>query len=554
MRHRAFLGSLALLALAVVAPLRAQSVKGVIVDDSTQLAIEGVLVVLVDDDGRELPRSVRSDSGGAFIVHAHRPGAYRVRATRIGYRPATSDPVSLSIGQVAVVRLRMVTIAQRLVAVRVVERRPMTAAELMSTTGFDLRESKGLGTFIGKERLAALGHDGVRDILATQLLPTLYVRNDPVLGEVLRMRQGAGECAPEIYLDGQLLATAPERAAIIDTSILAGDPAGATIVTAMDTLRLRLAVESEEGRVASSQIYALSVLANLRATDLHGIEAYRSNQTLPPSLGAWFGSTRGVIRPCGTLAVWTKNGGGRPIVAARSRKVDGLQVITGTVVNHDTSEPVPGVMLTLLNDARDPISKPVVSDARGEFSIRTTRVGLLRIRAGSIGYTESTSPAFELSTDELVFVRFSVSSREALLAPLGVRARVKPTTFAITELGGFTYRRERAGGGVFFRAEEIAASGAQTLGGLLRGVPGVVVDATGPAEAIMLLPAEDLPRCKPTYYVDGAAAAGDVETSVRAISLNRMFGVEVYALPADVPPGFVAANENCGLIAIWTKR
>ena len=543
MRHRALLGSLVLLAAATAAPLHAQSVKGVIIDESNQMAIEGVLVALIDGDGREVPRTVRSDSGGAFIVHAHRPGSYRVRATRIGYRPITSDPVSLNIGQVAVVRLRMVTIAQQLIAVRVVERRPMTAAELMSTTGFDLRESKGLGMFIGTERLAAMGHDGVREILATQLQPTLYVRDDPILGEVIRMRQGRSECAPEIYLDGQLLATAPERNAIIDTSGL---------LTAMDTLRLQMRVETEETRVAASQIYALSVLANLRAVDLHGIEAYRSNQIPPTSLGAWFGSTRSVLSPCGTLAIWTKNGGGRPVVAARSRKVDGLQVIAGTVVNYDTNEPVPGVMLTLLNDARDPIGRPIRSDERGEFTIRTTRVGLLRIHAGSIGYTESTSPAFELSTDELVFVRFFVSSREALLAPLGIRARVLPTTFAITDRGGFTYRRERAGGGVFFRAEEIQASGARTLAELVRRVPGIQSSGSAPAETITILPADDLPRCRPVYYVDGAPAAGDVEATVRALPLERMFGVEVYALPADIPSAFVAANQNCGLIAIWT--
>jgi hypothetical protein len=544
MRRRILLGSLVSLVVAVAAPLRAQSVKGVIVDDSTQIAIEGVLVALIGSDGRELPRSVRSDSGGGFIVHAHRPGAYRVRATRIGFRPVTSDPVSLNIGQVAIVRLRMVTIAQQLIAVRVVERRPMTAAELMSTTGFDLRESKGLGTFISKERLAAMGHDGVRDILATQLQPTLYVRDDPVLGQVLRMRQGRAECAPEIYLDGRLLATAPERMAIIDSTQL---------LTAMDTLRYRMRVEAEETRVASSQIYALSVLANLRAVDLHGIEVYKNNQILPPSLGAWFGSTRGILRPCGTLAIWTKNGGGRPIVAARSRKVDGLQVISGRVVNYDTNEPVPGVEVTLLNDARDPIGQPVRSDERGEFAIRTTRVGMLRIRAGSIGYTQSTSPAFELSTDELVFVRYFVSSREALLAPLGIRARVLPTTFTITDRGGFTYRRERAGGGVFYRAEEIAASGARSLGELVRRIPGIQVDGAAPADAITFLPAEDLPRCRPVFYIDGHPAAGDIQETVRAIPPSRMFGVEVYAQPADVPPGFTAANENCGLIAIWTK-
>ena len=544
MRPRFVLASLIAVFGALAAPLRAQSVKGVVVDDSTRLAIEGVLIALVDGDGRELARTARTDSAGAFIVHAPRPGSYRVRATRIGYRPVTSDPVSLSVGQLAVTRLRMVTLAQQLVAVRVVERRRLNAAELMSTMGFDLRESKGLGSFVGKDRLAAMGHHGLRDILATQFQPTLYVRDDAVLGQVLRLRQGRTECAPEIYLDGQLLSTSPDPMALIDSS---------AVDTPMDTLRLRMTVEAERGRVSASQIYAMSVLTNLRAVDLHGIELYRANQTLPPSLGAWFGSTKRGIRPCGTLAVWTTNGGGRPVVAARSRRVDGLQIVTGTVVNMDTNEPVAAVPVTLLNDARDPIGQPVRSNERGEFTIRTTRVGLLRLRAGSIGYTESTTPAFPLSTDELMFVRLFVSAKEALLAPLGVRARVLPTTFGVRDRGGFTYRRERADGGTFFGADEIASSGARSLAELVGGVPGILSSGATAGDTITVLPDNDLPRCRPVYYIDGVAVSANVEARLRALAADRLFGVEVYARPADVPPIFTGALETCGLIAIWTK-
>ena len=546
MRRRVLVASLATL-ISLVAPTaaRAQSVKGVVVDDSSKLAIEGVLIALVDSRGEEQPRTVRSDSSGSFILHASRPGTYRVRATRIGYRPVHSDPVPLPIGQLAVVRLRMVSLAQQLIAVRVIERRPMNAAELMSTTGFDLRESKGLGTFLSGEALASLGHASVRDIMLTHLQPTAHVLNDPVLGEVLRIRQGRTDCAPEIYLDGQLLATIADQPAILD---------GSNLTTEMDSLRFRMSVESDQSRTAASQIYAMSVLTNLRAVDLHGIEVYRGNQLPPPSLGAWFGSTKASVRPCGTIAVWTKNGGGRPVVTARSRTVDALQVISGTVLDLDSQRPVPGVRLTLLNDARETVTEPVISDERGEFVIRTNRAGALRLRAGSIGFTESTSPAFPVAADELVFVRMFVSATQAVLAPLGVTARVLPRTFGISELGGFTYRRERGLHGVFFRPEEIRASGARSLAELVKGVAGVQVTGTASGDAIEIVPAEDLPRCRPTYYVDGAPVATDPDATVRSLPLDRLVGVEVYARPGTVPLIFADASENCGLIALWTRR
>ena len=168
-------------------PLAAQTIRGTVVDADTKLPIFAVSVTLIDDAGTEVPPSVRSDSLGNFVVHAARAGLWRVKAMRIGYGPVTSDPVSLPIGGLAVVRLQMTTVAQRLLPVQVVEQRQLSANELMSTSGFDLRQRRGLGRFLSGERLAAMGHDGLREVLATQFEPVLYVYADSVLGDVLRI-------------------------------------------------------------------------------------------------------------------------------------------------------------------------------------------------------------------------------------------------------------------------------------------------------------------------------------------------------------------------------
>ena len=222
------------------------------------------------------------------------------------------------------------------------------------------------------------------------------------------------------------------------------------------------------------------------------------------------------------------------------------------MVNVDTNEPVVDVTVTLLSDARDPIGQPVRSNARGEFTFRTTRAGVLRLRAGSIGYTESTTPAFPLSTDELVFVQLFVSAKEALLAPLGVRARVLPTTFGLTDRGGFTYRRARADRGTFFGADEIIASRARTLAELVGRVPGIRALGLA-ADSIMVLPDDDLPQCRPVYYRNGVIVTGDVDAVIRSLPLDSLLGVEVYARPSDIPPIFTGAVENCGLIALWKQ-
>ena len=533
------------LSLLASASLGAQSVRGVVVDDSTKLPVDGAVVTLREADGGAIARTTRTDSVGGFIIHAARPGSYRVHAARIGYRPLTSEVVKLGLGQLVVMRLRMTTIAQQLIPVRIVERRSLKAAELMSATGFDLRESKGLGLFLNGERLAAMGHDGGREILATQLQPTIYVRNDPVLGEVIRMREGLGECAPEIFLDGRLLATAPD-------AVIEWNPSG--LETALDSLRFGMRVEAEDQRISAMEGYALSVLANLRAVDLHGIEVYRANQVLPASLSGWFGMTKSTRRPCGTVAVWTKGGLGLPLASARNKRVSGVQVITGNVVNYDTGVPVAGVPVTLLTDARDVIGPPVRTNAHGEFTIRTNRAGPLRLHTGSIGFTESTTPSFPVGRDEMVVVKLFVSPVQAVLTPIGVTARIGPQEIGATALAGFTYRRERGGPGTFLRASEIERSGAARIADLIRPIPGVRMAGTVPADTITLLRGEDLPRCRPAYYVDGRTVSGNVEAAVASIPIRDIFGIEVYTTADDVPSVFGDTGSDCGVIAIWMKR
>jgi len=492
-----------------------------VIDDASKLPIYSAAVTLLDDSGNDVRPGARSDSLGNFVLHASRAGQWRVKAMRIGFGPVTSDAVMLPIGGLAVVRLRMTTVAQQLLPVQVIEQRQLSANELMSTAGFDLRESRGLGRFLSGDRLAGMGRDNVRDVLATFFQPALYVYSDSVMGEVLRMRQGAAECSPEVFLDGRLLATAPPPGATLD---------GPAPVTAIDSMRAQMRLDSERFRLGASQMYALQVLSSLTTDALHGIEVYRANETPPTSLGAWFGMTKASISPCGSVAIWTK-AGARSVVAARnpvsSRRA--VQVISGTLLDYDTGKPLSGRSVSLLSDARDQIGTPAITDDRGDFLFRTGRLGELRLTSGGEGYLTSTTPTFRISANELLVVKLFVSGRQGVLAPLGVAARVLPQQIGLTSVAGFTYRRERAQGGRYFRAEDIERAGARSIVDLVR--------------------ASELPAgCTPTYYVDGSRLAEKPD-----VAMSDVFGVEIYSRDAEVPELF-ADSGACALVVIWTKR
>jgi hypothetical protein len=520
---RGFLGG-AFLFLAVAAPLGAQTVRGNIIDESTKLPVAEVLISLVDLAGVMAATGVRSDTLGNFVVHASRPGTFRVNATRIGYRAQQSDPIELSLGQLAVIRLRMTTVAQQLVPVTVVERRALKLDELLSTAGFDLRESKGVGRFMNAEQLAELGLMGAGEVLRTYLRPNVEIEED-VTGAYMWMRApGNVRCGPEVYLDGSLL-TGP------------GDP----------VFRMQS---------------AFAMLEGLPARELHGVEVYRTAQVPPPSLGGTFGMeyylppNGGPPIRCGVVAVWTKFGALRRALAVRrGGKSEDLQVIRGVVVNFETGKPVAGVPVTLLDASRDDLADPVLSDSAGEFIIRTNRFGTLRLRTASIGYRPSTSDVFTVDQRELLLVKLFVSSTQPVLASLGVAARLRPETFPITALGGFAYRRERGIGGSFLGPEEIQRTGAATLVEVLRRIEGVVVTGSAPTVSMRAPEGSSRPTCIPTVLLDGVRInPAAVDSTIAALTLSDIFGIEAYTTSGSIPAVFADIAGDCGLLGVWRKK
>jgi hypothetical protein len=518
--------------------VRAQSIRGNVIDGATRAPVPGVLVSMVNTADSTVGLGVRTDSAGNFVVHAPRAGSWRVRTSRIGYAPLTSPPVQLDLGALAILRLQLSATAQALLPVQIVERRQYTAAELMSTEGFDARRERGQGAFLSGERLEKMGVDGLREILGLHLRPRLFVDIDSVVGEVLRMREGARACSPEIHLDGRLLATAPEAPMLIDTM---------TPQTAMDTMALQLRLASDYNRRMFNQVVALNTLAGLTARDVHGIEVYRANEVPPASLGAWFGMTKTSTLTCGTVAVWTKLGAISPTSTVRpnSMPTKPLQVVSGTLVDYETGLPVSGRLVSLLDENLDEIGQPARTNERGEFVLRTGRSGGVRLRAGDTSYRVSTTPIFKLGANELAVVRLYVSGKTPLIAPLAVASRLFPHSIGATSRAGFTYRRERAQGGVFLRGDSLRTARRASILESLRGVADLTVGDG--AEQVTVRAGRQ--TCRPTFFLDGIPVNPSVAT---AVSLDNLLGVEVYTRPSIIPVAF-GDGSTCAAIIVWTN-
>jgi len=86
------------LAMAVPVSADAQLITGQIVDSTTGVPVAAGFVVLLDEDGIEIARTV-STSQGRFTLSAPRSGTYLLRSERIGYRVSVSPPLRLEAGR-----------------------------------------------------------------------------------------------------------------------------------------------------------------------------------------------------------------------------------------------------------------------------------------------------------------------------------------------------------------------------------------------------------------------------------------------------------------------
>jgi hypothetical protein len=61
-------------------------------------------------------------------------------------------------------------------------------------------------------------------------------------------------------------------------------------------------------------------------------------------------------------------------------------------------------------------------------------------------------------------------------------------------------------------------------------------------------------RCAPGVLVNGGRVrAGIADSTLRALVMSELFGVEVYRDPSEVPREFASVAGECGVVAVWRR-
>jgi hypothetical protein len=269
MRLVAGLALVAMSGLLAPGGLDAQTFRGTVSDVSTKRPLENATVALLDAQGRDLGRLARTDAAGRYHLHAGVAGSYTIRVTRLGYEPLSSQVTRLLGGQAVTIDFAMAAVSVKLGSVVVTGRTRLNRDELMSTVGFDLRRSRGVGLFLDTVNLSEFKRQSIAFVLEDHgSVPKISIKEEGAGPPSLVMLKGVSQrgietCKPQIFIDGW---------------------------------------NADLNRFGAQRLFGIG------ADEIYGVEIYSPHLLPPPSLGAEIGDYEGKSRAqtCGAIAVWTK--------------------------------------------------------------------------------------------------------------------------------------------------------------------------------------------------------------------------------------------------------
>ena len=231
--------------------------------------------------------------------------------------------------------------------------------------------------------------------------------------------------------------------------------------------------------------------------------------------------------------------------------------IIGTIVDHDTQQPIDAATLELVATEWQ-----TLSDDRGVFVLEKVEPGQHVLRIHHIAYGDVMWP-IAVPGVTTMDVRVELSAEAIALDPIVV------TTVRSRQLEqqDFYERMEwsdRTGIGVFITAEEIEQIVPMRTTSLLAQLPQISLSCGQRARGCMVVTPgvrNTIPGfagcAHPTVLVDGAKMirSGRPQDTIDALVIpSEIAAIEVYTTASEIPAEFSGPDARCGVIVIWTKR
>lgn len=217
-------------------------------------------------------------------------------------------------------------------------------------------------------------------------------------------------------------------------------------------------------------------------------------------------------------------------------------VVSGTVVDAETDEPIAGATLWLVDTEHR-----AETDEDGRFAMPEVEPGDYTLEVERLGYGTH-AESIEVPADRNLRLRIRITPTAIELAPLAVDAR-SARLLAV----GF-YRRQSKGVGAFLTRDDIADRGNVRLSAVVARVAGMQ-RTFGPRGGVTfeIRGTESIVGdCRTQFFVDGVPS----ELGARGIDdvpPDVVEGIEIYRGSSELPARFSVGRAGCGAILIWTR-
>ncbi len=193
----------------------------------------------------------------------------------------------------------------------------------------------------------------------------------------------------------------------------------------------------------------------------------------------------------------------------------------------------------------------VVTREDGSFVLVGAPAGAQQLEARAIGF-RPVRARLTLVAGRVTPVALALGDDATVLATTRVTAARRSAMVDDYE------RRLAAGAGRFVTRTDIERRAALTTTELVALVPGVrIAPASQAFDAPQIAFSRTLTGpltsgdCKPLLYVDGVRAMMPLDALVRP---QELYGIEVHASTATMPPQFAGPDAGCGVVLLWTRR
>lgn len=208
------------------------------------------------------------------------------------------------------------------------------------------------------------------------------------------------------------------------------------------------------------------------------------------------------------------------------------QMVSGTVVEDGTDQPVAGATIELM-DTTGLRRGTVVADTSGAFRILVPQPGVYRLRVSHIAYATTETPTINAEMGTQVELELRMNPTAVALEPLRVVGRSAYNAGWLQEYYDRAVNTRRSGiGRVFFRDE--------------------VERENVPYVSSFLFYLQPRGGCRPTLFVDGLELQDEGQLN-SMLQPHALEGVELYNNQVFLPHRY-ANRGYCAIALFWTRR